>query len=133
MDHLHWRTLRYNASDNVGASGTYFTCLGHLWWRNINRNNPFAQGGQGKCCFMSLSLATTTLLSPKLRQCKHNVNNWDYLASKAGRKNDLSIAPNRFDELKKLTNSDLTIFVSCESGFSLFVCTPVLFPILKQN
>jgi hypothetical protein len=33
------------------------------------------QGGQGKYCFMSLSLATTTALSRNLCKCKHSFNN----------------------------------------------------------
>jgi hypothetical protein len=34
------------------------------------------------------------------------------LAGKAGRKNDLSIAPNQFDKLKNLTNSEIALSVS---------------------
>jgi hypothetical protein len=40
MDHLHWRTLRDNAGDNAGDSDTYCTCLGHLGYNDIKRNNP---------------------------------------------------------------------------------------------
>jgi hypothetical protein len=78
MDGLHLRDLYAKMPVISRRNIAFLTCLGHLGQCNTDRivsiSGHVAQGGQGKYCFMSLSLVTTSALSHNLRQCKYGLS-----------------------------------------------------------